>query len=43
MGIKRKLVRHVSVDFRPSPYRSLWAQKLVSGHANKRLARLLIA
>ncbi len=43
MGIKRKLVRHYSVDLSESVSVSLWAQKLVSGHANKRLARLLIA
>ena len=43
MGIKRKLVRHYSVDLSESGSASSWAQKLVSGHANKRLARLLIA
>lgn len=43
MGIKRKLVRHYSVDLSESVSASSWAQKLVSGHANKRLARLLIA
>ena len=43
MGIKRKLVRHYSVDLSESVPASSWAQKLVSGHANKRLARLLIA
>ena len=43
MGIKRKLVRHYSVDLSESVSVSKWAQKLVSGHANKRLARLLIA
>ncbi|BHI62820.1 hypothetical protein JNE112863_02490 [Escherichia coli] len=43
MGIKRKLVRHYSVYLSESVSASSWAQKLVSGHANKRLARLLIA
>ena len=43
MGIKRKLVRHYSVDLSESVSASSWAQKLVSGPANKRLARLLIA
>lgn len=43
MGIKRKLVRHYSVDLSESVSVSSWVQKLVSGHANKRLARLLIA
>lgn len=43
MGSKRKLVRHYSVDLSESVSASSWAQKLVSGHANKRLARLLIA
>ena len=43
MGIKRKLVRHYSVDLSESVSASSWAKKLVSGHANKRLARLLIA
>lgn len=43
MGIKRKLVRHYSVDLSESVSVLSWAQKLVSGHANKRLARLLIA
>ncbi|STE02942.1 peptide chain release factor-like protein [Escherichia coli] len=43
MGIKRKLVRHYSVDLSESVSASSWAQKLVSGHANKLLARLLIA
>lgn len=43
MGIKRKLVRHYSVDLSESVSASSWAQKLVSGYANKRLARLLIA
>lgn len=43
MGIKRKLVRHYSMDLSESVSASSWAQKLVSGHANKRLARLLIA
>lgn len=43
MGIKRKLVRHYSVDLSESVSASSWAQKLVYGHANKRLARLLIA
>ena len=43
MGVKRKLVRHYSVDLSESVSASSWAQKLVSGHANKRLARLLIA
>ncbi|EOW24015.1 peptide chain release factor-like protein [Escherichia coli KTE108] len=43
MGIKRKLLRHYSVDLSESVSVSSWAQKLVSGHANKRLARLLIA
>ena len=43
MGIKRKLLRHYSVDLSESVSASSWAQKLVSGHANKRLARLLIA